>query len=110
MINKIGLKFAKLTVISLAENRVLNNGKVVKQFNCICDCGLNVIVESSKLTGNFISKNKTKGCDSCFRKGLSERFSKHSKSRSSEYRSWSSMKARCYNINNDFYYNYGAEG
>ena len=45
----IGQKFGRLTVIARADNHVLPSGQTKVMYKCICDCGNEIIVESSHL-------------------------------------------------------------
>ena len=59
IINMIGQKYSKLTVIELSEKRGLSNQKMYK---CICDCG-----NTHFTSGESIRSGKSKSCG-CLRK------------------------------------------
>jgi len=86
-----GRKFNKLKVLSFAY---VNVGAY---WNCICDCGNEIIVSSS----NMIQGN-VKSCG-CLLK-------KHGLYKTKIYKAWYGMKDRCYNKNNAKYHNYGGRG
>lgn len=92
-------KFNRLTVLE----RIKPNYPT--KWKCRCDCGNITFVTSGGLkTGN------TQSCG-CLNKELAaKRVSTHGMSKSSEYRSWSHMKGRCYNPTDTFYKNYGGRG
>lgn len=54
-----GQRFNKLIVLSAAEARISPNGKVVKRFNCLCDCGSTRVVDIVNLLNGNI---KSCGC------------------------------------------------
>ena len=107
--NLTGLKFGKLTVISLAG---CTNYREYK-WNCKCDCGNETIVFEKNLR-----RSHTKSCG-CLKveKGIENSQNNykhgHNKSggnKSKEYTAWESMKARCYNKNYHHYNCYGGRG
>lgn len=87
-LNLIGKRFNRLLVISEA--------KVVKQktfWNCVCDCGNNVVVWGSAMT-----TGQTQSCGCLQKERASQAKFKHGVSNSTpEYRTWVNMKTRCYN-------------
>lgn len=99
----IGLRFGRLQVVSL-DGRARRSGGMCNWL-CDCDCGKQACVATNRLNGGV-----TQSCG-CLQK---ERTSKarflHGKGRSSEYATWSSMKARCYNSANHSFPDYGGRG
>lgn len=57
VLNLIGQKFGRLTVISQTEYKVCKNGNRLSQWLCSCECGNTAIVTAHNLT-----KGKTKSC------------------------------------------------
>jgi predicted nucleic acid-binding Zn-ribbon protein len=51
-----------------------------------------------------------RGCPECGKEKLSEVNTNHGQSNSKEYRIWSHMKTRCYNLNSQYYHRYGGRG
>lgn len=102
LINLIGKKYGRLTVISL--NR--RDDRRIYHWNCICDCGAHKIVRGWELRcGN------TQSCG-CFQL---ERVTKHGHARlhkpeTKEYKCWKNMKSRCLNPGAVGYKNYGGRG
>lgn len=89
----IGKKFGMLTVTDeCIKNR---NGTIWK---CICDCGNEAFVYRGKLTTGH-----TKSCG-CITKTLGG-LSKHPL-----YKTWWSMKERCYSKNHSYFKHYGGRG
>ncbi len=88
-----GKVFGKLTVIQYLEH-----DKPGSWWICKCGCG-----RTKKIRGTNLSNNHTKTCGCS--KGIY-----HNKSRTPEYRTWQSIKERCYNKNNIRYDDYGGRG
>ena len=89
----IGKKFGKLTVTDEYES-----GRNGTYWKCICDCGREIFVYRGKLTTGH---TKSCGCKTRTLNGLS----KHPL-----YKTWWSMKERCYSENHPSYHNYGGRG
>ena len=92
-INLKGKKFAKLTVISRAENT--KDGKT--RWLCLCDCNSEKVIMGRSL------RNGDTGSCGCLS-------IKHSMSKDPEYIAWKAMKARCYNVKKENYHKYGGRG
>jgi len=95
-----GKSFGQLKVISRGENR---GDRLI--WICQCSCGNTHEVRGANLkTGTAVS------CG-CFRvKKASKLTAKHRDSHSKEYRSWRSIKTRCYNTNVKGYPFWGGRG
>lgn len=65
---------------------------------CICKCG-----KKSTISASILKLGQSKKCIMCSVK-------KHGYEGSKTYTTWSAMKARCTNKNNDNYFNYGGRG
>lgn len=76
-----------------------------RAFICECDCG-NVI----KINPTHWERGIVKSCGCKRNELLREQNIKHGNSGNRLYRVWSSMKSRCYNVNNSSYANYGGRG
>lgn len=97
-----GQKFNRLTVI----NRDNSSKKRSKWF-CKCDCGK--VLENSVPSDSIIS-GKRKSCGCLRREKIIDKFTKHGKTKSKEYRIWQNIKNRCYNKNVKCYSGYGGRG
>lgn len=95
-----GKRFGKLTVVS--KNEIRKRNRIC--WNCLCDCGKEVIVSSANI-GRSV---KSCGCLKIQR--TSEIKTVHGKRNTKIYGVWCSMKARCYNENTKSYKDYGAKG
>lgn len=90
--NFLGLRFGRLLVLSK------NPSKKHRQihWNCICDCGKEMVLSSTKL-----SYRKQRSCGCLALEINAERSTTHGHrkngQRSREYRIWSNMKDRCLN-------------
>lgn len=94
-----GQKFNHLTVVSYAGQ---SNGRTM--WNCLCDCGNTVVVDS-----NSLKSGNTTACGCRKSEGWRNSLT-HGKSHTRLYRIWRSMKQRCYNVKNEYYMNYGGRG
>ena len=95
-----GEKFNRLTVLGRAGS---HGGRAC--WNCLCDCGQSVIVETADLkSGN------TKSCGCMKREQIAERSITHNESKGRLYNVWKGMKKRCNNPNSTVYRYYGGRG
>ena len=96
----IGLRFGMLKVIDLF-------GKIGEAYawKCLCDCG-----NMTNVVGYSLSRGHTISCG-CYGKSLiGNSTRKHGKSKTAEYSCWLSIISRCFNPENEEYYNYGGRG
>jgi hypothetical protein len=99
-----GQKFGRLSVM---EKIVPPKGRTM--FVCACDCGNQVTLNGNDLqSGNTVSC----GCNRIEKAKLSNL--KHGATingkHTGAYRSWTTMKSRCYNEDNNRFYAYGGRG
>lgn len=108
-INRIGLRFGRLTVIAPAPTTDTNQPRWL----CRCDCGN----EKSIQSGNLVSGG-VQSCG-CFRRdqkkatathGHTRRFAGSKANSTPSYRSWIAMNQRCNNENHTNYPRYGGRG
>jgi len=93
---KIGYIFGDLKVIS--EPEIYKKKYAV---NCLCSCGKEKLISIYSLLDGM-----TTSCG-CRRLKV---VTKHGLSTTTSYRSWLDMHYRCYNKDNNAYYNYGERG
>lgn len=105
LIDLTGQKFGRLTVINRAENVVLPCGQQKTRWLCHCDCGNEIIVISDGL-----KRGHTRSCGCLNQETRIIANTKHGLRRTRIYKTWESMKARCYNKNDEKYPRYGARG
>lgn len=98
-----GIRFGRLTAIKIDKKRKTKSGGTF--WICRCDCG-NI---KSIYTGH-LRNGKTSSCRCLNADRLKECNTTHGLRHSSEYNTWSSMKARCYNPNNPQYKDWGGRG
>lgn len=91
-----GKKFGKWTVLDRVPN---------SSWKCRCECGEIRIVTGSNLT---TGKSTCCGCNA--QEVAKKNFTTHGKSESSLYRTWATIKARCYRPSHIEYSRYGARG
>lgn len=94
--NLIGKRFGKLLVVSWANN---------SRWNCLCDCGR----ETQVLTANLATRN-TSSCGCVRNIKSSKRATTHGLSKTAAYKTWCSIKSRCFATNSASYKDYGAKG
>lgn len=106
MVNLIGQRFGRLTVVDFCEVKAHK-----ARWKCVCDCGLVVIAT----TGNLKSGN-TKSCG-CIRRETAAAQGKanitHGNSHSNRtrlYTIWCGMRQRCNNEHREAYALYGGKG
>lgn len=101
----IGLKFGRLTVIKLHHKVRKNPSGYRLYYLCKCNCGNFKIANIDNLVSGYIQS-----CG-CLRKECyftNHRI--HGMANSRLYKIWIGMKARCYNLKNKSYNNYGNRG
>ena len=91
---EIGTKFSRLTVVSKEGRDKWGN----YLYSCKCDCGNTTII-----TGFSLDSENTKSCG-CLK---IEKLTTHDSSFTREYRSYTALKSRCLNPDNDKYSYYG---
>lgn len=81
-----GLQFGRLTVVARAENTKRGSAR----WNCICECGNNVVVDAAKLKSGH-----TKSCG-CLRAEQNRTVAlKHGLAKTRLHRIWMQIHARC---------------
>jgi len=93
-------KFNRLTVLKLAPKQ-----KHKVAWLCKCDCGKTTIVLATNLTGN-----RTRSCGCLKMEKLLQRSTTHNQRHTKIYEVWKTLKQRCLNPNNKFYFRYGGRG
>lgn len=97
-----GLKFNRLTVVSRAES-LFSGIKPITRWNCLCDCGNEVIVHGSKIRSGH---TKSCGCQ----KEITDKIKRDHRTGTPEYDVWSQMIQRCKNSNCASFPEYGGRG
>lgn len=104
VIDLTGRKYGRLTVIKHIGKDKYNNAI----WECKCSCG-NII----NTRGSTLRNGKIKSCG-CLHKEMTKQLAKnnitHNMSNTRLYRTWQSMKSRCYYKQNNRYKYYGANG
>lgn len=94
--NLIGQRFGKLTVVSWAGD---------SRWLCQCDCG----GVSTPITAN-LKRGNTKTCGCSKRGSENKRAWKHGLYNTRAYKTWLSVRRRCFDQKNAAYKDYGAKG
>lgn len=100
--NPIGKKYGRLLVVSFSHKK-----RKGYYYNCICDCGKEVIKNSHYL---FSDDFPHKSCGCWHSELIKESCQRHKMSKTPTYKTWTEMKSRCYNEKSPEYKNYGARG
>lgn len=101
-----GMKFGRLTVIFQTEDYIIPSSKKhYARWHCVCDCG-----NECDVTGTHLKSGHSTSCGCVQHEFCGSINRTHGGSRDRLYGVWSSIKGRCYNINDNFYYEYGGRG
>lgn len=100
-IDLTGQRFGALLVIKRAQNDISENGRVRAAWWCQCDCGNEVVVLTIRLR-----QGRRKSCGRGHRWQFQASKPKHHLT----YKSWLSLRARCYRKKHHRYAQYGARG
>lgn len=95
IINMIGEKIGKLTVVNRSHKR-----GTFTYWECLCECSKKTIVRSDNLRSKH---TKSCGCLKATSNGITKRYPY-------EYSSWGSMRRRCTNPKDKAYKDYGGRG
>lgn len=96
LVDRLGRRYGKLEVIGQARSQ---NGNA--RWCCRCDCGFYTIA-----LGNDLERGKVVSCG-CHGKSIRRL---HGRAGTVEYRTWTSMKQRCFNPSNPSYPHWGGRG
>lgn len=99
--DQVGKRFGRLTVIS----RLKKGNNHHAYWFCICDCGSTHCVRNDHLLKSF-----TRSCGCLNREVVIQRMTTHGRTRTTEFKSWTGMKERCYRPSRRDYKNYGERG
>lgn len=104
MINEVGNRYGKLTVLKLADIKAKGrNSRKNAYWLCQCDCGLTTVT-----SGTYLRNGHTTSCGCVKRQYIR---TTHGRSDSERlYGVWEQMRSRCNNPNNPRYKTYGANG
>ena len=97
-----GCKFGKLQVLGKSQYKTKFGHPL---WECKCDCGNHTLVLATKLINGH-----TKSCGCLKKERASELNLKHNMRHNSIYNTWTNMKSRCTNPNNNSYKYYGGRG
>lgn len=95
-----GQTFNRLTAL----NRVEEKSKYITYY-WICECG-----NTLKAPAIRVVSGNTKSCGCITNERIGALNRTHGESKTALYKVWKTMRARCYNTNDDSYHNYGGRG
>lgn len=101
MYDMLGCKFGRWEVMEFIGKSHNSND----MWLCKCECGT-----TRNIAGYRLRKGRTNSCGCLSAELASVRNGTHRMSKSTEYRTWCGMMARCYNPNNHAYKDYGGRG
>lgn len=100
-IDHAGIRYGRLVATSKAENS--RSGRI--RWNCTCDCGNSVVVQT-----NALVSGNTRSCG-CIHDEVRKTARKtHGMRKTSLYNIWNGIKIRCTNKNSAAYKDYGGRG
>lgn len=97
----LGREFGQLSVVRFSHRT--ESRKYI--YECRCSCG-NIV----KTTATELRRGLSWRCKPCGTKSMVQKQIRHGKSKTTEYKIWSHMKARCLNPSHKSWPNYGARG
>lgn len=100
-----GVKDSRWVVIEQSNDTIQPNGKHIKMWKCMCECG-----KIENVNGNSLRNGKSKSCGCLSIKKVTDRMKKHGYTGTRLYYAWIHMKARCYNQHTENYKDYGGRG
>jgi hypothetical protein len=101
LIDISGQSFGQLQVLRLSDRKK----GTTPLWECRCSCGQPVFSE-----GAALRSNRRVSCRYCRAARVSQRHTKHGKTKTAEAAVWRTMKQRCLNPNNQKYPDYGGRG
>lgn len=105
VLNRLGIKYERLTVIEFFD---IDPVYGMARWLCQCECG-----NTSVIYGTSVGKTKSCGCLAI--ENMKKVSFRHGETvgngpRSTEYKTWDSIKQRCANPNSTHYVHYGGRG
>lgn len=101
------IRFGRLVALEIVGKSTSHGGNL---WRCMCDCGAETIVPTSKLTSGH-----TKSCG-CYMRDMARKnhtkhgYTKHAEKKPRLFKIWLAMRERCYYPKNIRYNAYGARG
>ena len=103
--NLIGKQFNSFTVVGEASHKIRTDGKKVRQWRCVCECGNERLLNRREL---ITGKRKSCGCKHSFYAAQSN--TRHGDSHTRLHNIWSGMIERCHCPTEYHYKWYGGRG
>jgi hypothetical protein len=101
VIDRTGLQYGRLTVLS----RAANTPQRAARWLCQCECGTQVVVR-----GHLLGSGDTQSCGCLAAERFLRSHTKHGMARTPTYESWKAMKHRVTNPNGKDWSDYGGRG
>lgn len=103
--NEHGIYDSRWTIVEAAPDLIRANGKHIKMWRCVCECGNYGIID-----GVNLRSGASKSCGCLSRERARKTLYKHGHAGERIYYEWTRMKARCYNKHTYNYCDYGGRG
>ena len=101
----VGQKYSRLLIVARDEDVIRKNGKVIRTWKCVCDCGKEVVVH-----GAHLRSGHTKSCGCILEENRPLNNLSHGCSSTAGYRKYHAMLDRCYKSDRASYEHYGGRG
>lgn len=103
--DRTGERHGRLVVVELAGYKTQPSGQKKTLWRCVCDCGNEVTVMASSM-----QSKGTQSCGCLAKELLSERKTTHGMHGTPTYKTWCSMRERCFNPKHKAWKTHGAKG
>ena len=101
----VGQKYSRLLIVARHEDVVSKNGKIIRTWKCVCDCGNEITVH-----GAHLRSGHTKSCGCLLDENRQFNNLVHGLSSTAAYHRYFSMLDRCYAKDSESYDDYGGRG
>lgn len=105
IIDVTGTYVGKWIILKQAFKKLAKTNEKIVLCKCT-ECG----ITEKWLYYHTVKRNDFKMCNTCVRKIVGKKYAKHGMKNTPEYKTWCSMKGRCYNTNAKEFKYYGAKG
>lgn len=101
----VGVRFGRLLVTAPAGRKVQPSGQTKTLWECVCDCG-----NTHVTMGDTLRSGRSTSCGCLSSEMKSERKKTHGMRNTLAYKTWCSMRERCYNPKHKAWKTHGAKG
>lgn len=101
----VGVRFGRLLVKAHAGRKVQPSGQTKTLWECVCDCG-----NTHVTMGDSLRSGRSASCGCLSSEMKSDRKKTHGMRNTPVYKTWCSMRERCYNPKHKAWKTHGAKG